>query len=309
MSQAEPLRGVYSPVLTPFDDDLNPDVDRFIAHCKRLLDDGCHGLAVFGTTSEANSLSAEERMHLLEALVAAGIPAEVMIPGTGCSALSDSARLTAHAVKLGCGGVLMLPPFYYKAINDDGLFKSFAEVIQRVGDDRLRIYLYHIPPVANVPFSLELVERLVKAYPETVVGLKDSSGDWSYTEALLKALPGFGAFSGSEIFLLDNLRAGGAGTISATANVNGAAIRHLFDNWQNDDADDLQAAITRRRKLIQSYPMIPALKQITAARAGDPGWGAMRPPLLPLSAAETTKLLAELTEDGYPLGAAEAAAA
>src|SRR5215470_17563521 len=145
MTETPRLQGVLAPVVTPFRADLSPDPERFIAHCRWLLSQHT-GLAVFGTNSEANSQSASERMELLEALIAAGLDPVRMMPGTGCCALSDTVRLTAHAVQLGCAGALMLPPFYYKGVSDDGLFRSFAEVIERVGEARLRVYLYHIPP-------------------------------------------------------------------------------------------------------------------------------------------------------------------
>src|SRR5918911_1426335 len=146
--------GVLVPVLTPFGRDLKPDSGRFVALCKGLLAAGADGLAVFGTTSEANSMSAAERRELLETLVEAGVPAAKLMPGNGASALSEAADNARHALKLGCGGVLMLPPFYYKGVSDDGLFRSFAEVIERVGESGLRVYLYHIPPVSNVPITL-----------------------------------------------------------------------------------------------------------------------------------------------------------
>src|SRR5215510_16456232 len=185
------ITGVLSPVVTPFRTDLAPDADRFVRQCKWLLSQNV-GLAVFGTNSEANSLSTEEKTDLLDRLVAAGVDPARMMPGTGCCALTDSVRLTKHAVKLGCAGVLMLPPFYYKGVSDDGLFRSFAEVVERVGDSALRIYLYHIPPVAQVPITLGVVERLLAAYPVQVAGMKDSSGDWSNTKAFLDAFAGSG---------------------------------------------------------------------------------------------------------------------
>ena len=166
------LSGVLAPVVTPFKRDLSPDAARYVGHCKWLLANGCRGLAVFGTNSEANSLSVDERMTLLETLVQGGVPAEKLMPGTGTCALTDSVRLTAHAVSLGCAGVLMLPPFYYKGVSDDGLFRSFAEVIERVADSRLRLYLYHIPPVSQVPITLALIERLLARYPGTVAGVR-----------------------------------------------------------------------------------------------------------------------------------------
>src|SRR6056297_2595417 len=147
MANNPSMKGVLSPVVTPFDSDLKPDTARLAAHCKWLLSNDV-GLAVFGTNSEANSLSTREKIGLLEGLVEAGVPAERMMPGTGCCALDDSVALTKRAVELGCGGVLMLPPFYYKCVSVEGLYRNFADVVERVGDDRLRVYLYHIPPVA-----------------------------------------------------------------------------------------------------------------------------------------------------------------
>ena len=157
----------------------------------------------------ANSLTVAERLGLLDALVEAGLPAARMMPGTGTCALPDTVELTRRAVAHGCGGVLMLPPFYYKDVSDDGLFASYAEVIERVGDSRLRVYLYHIPPVSRVPLSLALIERLLHRYPGTVAGIKDSSGDWDNTRAMLERFQprGFDVFSGSETFLLATLRA------------------------------------------------------------------------------------------------------
>ncbi len=302
---AQPFQGVLAPVLTPFDADLEPDTERFVAFCRWLLAQGIDGLAVFGTTSEANSQSADERMALLDALLEAGIPANKLMPGTGTCALSDTVRLTAHAVKHGCGGVLMLPPFYYKGVSDEGLFAAFSEVIQRVGDDRLKIYLYHIPPQAQVPIGLALIERLIKAYPETVVGLKDSSGDWNNTEAVLKAFPGFGTFAGSEVFLLATLRGGGMGCITATGNVNPAGIRRLYERWRTDEADALQEALTATRRIIQARPMIPALKAMVAHFHDDPGWSRPRPPLVALEEAERRALIAELEASGFAMAPPE----
>ncbi len=293
--------GVLVPVITPFNDDLSPNTQAFVAHCRWMLDQGADGLAVFGTTSEANSLSIEERMEMLDALVDSGVPAAKLMPGTGACALTDSVRLTTHAVARGCGGVLMLPPFYYKAVDDDGLYASFAEVIQRVGADALKIYLYHIPPVAQVPISLGLIERLTRDFPATVVGLKDSSGDWNNTKAVLDAFPGFGTFAGSEVFLLDNLRGGGVGCITASGNVNPGGIRKVYENWQTPEADALQARITEIRKTIQAHPMIPALKIMTARFSGDAGWARTRPPLMPLDDAQAAAVLADLDAIGFDM--------
>jgi 4-hydroxy-tetrahydrodipicolinate synthase len=296
------IRGVLAPVVTPFRTDLSPDPERFTRHCRWLIDNGV-GLAVFGTNSEANSLGVEERIDLLDRLVAAGIDPARMMPGTGTCALPDTVRLTAHAVKVGCAGVLMLPPFYYKGVTDEGLFASYAEVIERVGDARLRVYLYHIPPVSQVPLSLALIERLLKAYPHAIAGVKDSSGDWANTKAMLGAFAaqGFDVFAGSETFLLANLRNGGKGCISATANVNPAAIHALFTHWRDADADGRQVRLDAVRAAYQKRPMIAAMKAAIAHWSDDPVWGTVRPPLVELAAETTSALVDELNALGFAM--------
>jgi 4-hydroxy-tetrahydrodipicolinate synthase len=304
------ITGVLAPVVTPFRADSTPDAERFVRHCQWLLAHGCAGLAVFGTNSEANSMTVAEKADLLDALVAGGVPAAKLMPGTGACALPDSIALTRKAVALGCSGVLMLPPFYYKGVSDEGLYRNFAEVIERVGDARLQLYLYHIPPVSGVPITLALIERLLKAYPQAIAGAKDSSGDWSNTKAMLDAFgkSGFDVFPGSEVFLLDGLRAGGKGCITATGNVNPAAIDNVYRNWRAKDADALQAGITATRKIVQSVPMIPALKATIAHYADDAEWKRLRPPLVELTPAEEKKLISGLEADGFTMPGIDAVA-
>lgn len=301
MAAPERFSGVLSPVVTPFKDDLSPDPRKLVRHCRWLLSQNV-GLAVFGTNSEANSLSVEEKILLLDHLVGAGIEPARLMPGTGHCALTDTVQLTAHAVSLGCGGVLMLPPFYYKDVSDEGLFASFAEVIERVGSNDLRIYLYHIPPIAYVGISSQLVERLAKRYPDTVVGIKDSSGDWNNTDALLRlGLDNFRVFAGSEAFLLQNMRGGGAGCISATANINPAAIHQLCADWQLLSANALQQELDQIRGVVQKFPMIPALKAIVADFTDDPQWAVVRPPLVSLSEDQKFALLEELRQSNFDM--------
>jgi 4-hydroxy-tetrahydrodipicolinate synthase len=297
------IEGVLSPVITPFKRDLSPDPDRFVKHCRWLMKSGCAGLAVFGTNSEANSMSVEEKLELLEALVKGGVPAGSLMPGTGHCALTDSVKMTREAVRLGCGGVLMLPPFYYKGVSDEGLFRNFAEVIERVGDERLRLYLYHIPPVSNVAITLELIEKLLARYPGIVAGAKDSSGDWANTKAMLDRFKdrSFDVFPGSEVFLLDGLREGGKGCITATGNVNPGPIAEVFRNWRSSEADKLQAGITATRKIMQKVPMIPALKAVTAHFGNDPQWRTVRPPLVELSAEQEKQVITELKAAGFSM--------
>jgi 4-hydroxy-tetrahydrodipicolinate synthase len=323
---SERVHGVLAPVVTPFKSDLSPDRERFIRHCRWLLSQNC-GLAPFGTTSEANSMSADERMSLLDSLVAAGIDPLRMMPGTGCCSIVETITLTAHAMKHGCAGVLMLTPFYYKDVSEEGLYRYFNEVVQRVGDARLRIYLYHIPPIAIVGITPKLVERLLKACSNAIVGMKDSSGDWNNTKMFLDVFAGrsshFDVFVGSETFLLANMRSGGAGTISATANVNPAAIYELYaacvseSKFENRESEfdppsreatarqeQQQARLNVVREVFSNrkFPsMIAAVKQAIAIYANDPDWGRVRPPLLELTTEQAKSLAEALDVIGFAM--------
>lgn len=282
--QNRQFHGLWAPLLTPLDRTFSPDHDAFVEHGRFLLENGCHGLAPFGTTGEANSFSVAERIRALDALVDAGIDARSMIPGTGCCAGPDTVELTRHAVTAGCRGVLMLPPFYYKNPSEEGLYRAFAGVIDRVGDDRLKVLLYHIPQVSQVPIPHGVISRLSDAYPGVIAGLKDSSGDWSQTEGFIEAFPDLDIFPGSEILALKGMRAGGAGCISATANVNPSGIRAIIDAFVSGDgsADTRQDAANVLRRKFEKYPVVPAMKRLIAERLGKPQWAQPRPPFVPL---------------------------
>jgi len=319
LSPSQRIRGLLAPVVTPFKADLSPDRERFIRHCHWLISQDC-GLAPFGTTSEANSMSTHERISLLDALMAAGIDPSRIMPGTGCCSITETVELTTRAVKHGCAGVLMLPPFYYKNVSEEGLYGYFSEVVQRVGDGRLRIYLYHIPSVAMVGITSKFVERLLKAYPTAIAGMKDSSGDWNNTKTFLDAFTetgrpartGFDVFVGSETFLLANMRNGGAGTISATANVNPIAIYELYAaclgqskfETRESKLEQQQARLNVVREIFSSrkFPsMIAALKGAIAIYANDPEWSRMRPPLVKLTTEQVNLLGTELKRVGFGL--------
>jgi 4-hydroxy-tetrahydrodipicolinate synthase len=302
MNTEDRPRGVYSPVVTPFRKNLQPDHVRYVRHCRWLIGQDV-GLAVFGTNSEANSMSVDEKKALLDTLLEAGIPTARLMPGTGCAALTDSVELTRYAVSRGCHNVLMLPPFYYKGVSDEGLFRNFSEIIERVGAAELRVYLYHIPPVSQVPISLALIERLLKAYPGTIAGVKDSSGNWGNTQAMLERFQpqGFDVFAGSETFLLANMRGGGVGCITATGNVNPGPIVQLYRNWQAPDADQRQAALDATRAVFAKFSMIPALKGAIGIYTKDPEWGTVRPPLVDLTPAEGDTLAAALQGVGFTM--------
>ena len=300
------LRGVLAPALTPFNARLEPDPARFIAHCRWLVDNHA-GLAIFGTNSEAASLSVAERIALTDALLEAGIPASKLMPGTGACSITDAVALTRHAVQHGAAGVLMIPPFYYKGVSDDGVFAYYSEVIERVGDDRLAIYLYHFPLLTQVPITLGLIERLLKRYPKAIAGAKDSSGDWNNSKAMIDnyASAGFDVFPASEALLSKALAIGGAGCISATVNVNPAGIHAVFAQWNQPEGERLQAQADTLRKIFQATLMIPAMKRVVAEFANDPAWRTVRPPLTVMDDVPAATLLAALRNarfgmPGYP---------
>lgn len=284
--------GIWPPAATPFREDLSVDTDRYVAFCHELLRDGAHGLAVLGTTSEANSLDFDERKNLLEKLVASGVNAAQLLPGTGAPSFGDAVKLTRHAADLGVKGSLLLPPFYYKGVSDQGLFEFVSEVIKRVNSKRLQIYLYNFPQQTGIVWSPELIAKLREAFPETVVGIKDSSGEANYLNTLLEKFPGFAIFPSSESLMVDALGRGAAGCISATANTHVKEIRALYDRWRSPEAAQMNQRASAIRQLIASYPLIAAVKATLADQHKHRGWHRLRPPLTPL----LDKQVAELRE-------------
>ena len=298
-----PFAGVLPAVLTPFDANLEPDGARLASLCLSLLDEGCDGLLVFGTTGQGNSLTVAERRDLIEDLVKAGVPAGRLMVGAGACAVGDAVALSRAALEAGAGAVLLLPPFYYKEPSVDGLLAFYTDVIDKVGSEKLRVYLYHIPPVSHVGLPFELVERLMKLFPTTVVGLKDSAGDWNHTEALLRGFKDFSTFAGSEKYLLDTLRLGGAGCISAVANVLAGPIAQVARLWRDGAPEEevaaAQAATAYLREKLKGVPLIPTLHAIHAHYRGDEGFRYVRPPFLPQRPEETARILAELEAAGF----------
>ena len=296
------INGVLSPVLTPFNSRLEPDVKRYIAHCQWLISNKV-GLAIFGTNSEAASLSVSERLTLTDALLAAGIPAARMMPGTGACSLTDAVTLTKHAADNGASGCLMLPPFYFKGVSDEGVYAYYSEVIERVGNANLKVYLYHIPAVSQVPITLNLIAMLRKRYPDTVVGVKDSSGVWDNTKAMIDnfAKDGFDVFPGSELPLTQALAIGGVGCISATANMNPAGIHAVYAARGTPEGAVLQGKADVIRKIFQALSMIPAMKRVAAEFSGQPDWKTVRPPLTALDEGVAQTLLKQLREAGFAM--------
>lgn len=290
---ASALTGLWPPVSTPFADDGSVATDKLVAHSRTLLDEGATGLAILGTTSEANSLTVDERRRVIDAHVDGGVDAGRLLPGTGACAVDDVVALSRHAGEIGAAGVLLLPPFYYKGVSDDGLFEFVARVIERCGGSVPRIMLYHIPPMAVVGWSHDLIARLIEAFPEIVVGIKDSSGDVDHTLSLIDTFPDFAVFPGAEVYLLRAMRHGASGCISATANVNAKGIVKLLEAKDTPEADALQEQLKAVRTAVQSRGLIQGNKAVLAARYGDDSWVNVRPPLLPLADAARTALVNE----------------
>lgn len=287
--------GVFSAALTPLDAELAPDHARFVAHCRYLLDEGCDGIAMLGTTGEANSFSVAERTALLEATIAGGIKPNQLLPGTGVAAFTDTIVLTRHALSVGVDTVVMLPPFYYKNVSDEGVYAAYSEIVQRVGDARLKVVLYHYPQMSAQPISHALIERLRKAYPATFTGIKDSSGDFANMTAMVERFPGFAVLGGADPLMLPLLRKGGAGCITATSNVVARSLAYVFKHFGDSDDDPAlkaaQARIVRARELVSRFPQMASLKALAADRTKHAGWKRLRPPLESLPPEQEKELL------------------
>jgi len=297
--------GVNAAVLTAMNADLSVNLDRMAAHSTWLLANGCNGLGVLGTTGEANSIGVNERMEVLEGLVARGVPAAKMMPGTGMPSITDTVLLSKHAEKLGARGVLVLPPYYYKNPSDDGLFAFFSEVVQRIGTG-LPIYLYNFPQQTAIPFTFALIARLLKEYSGTIRGAKDSSGNFENTGGMAKefARDGFEVYAGDDALLQDLMKVGGAGCITAASNVSCALNQEVFSNWGNATGDAAQARLSAVRKAVISVPLIPGLKALKARHTSDATWHNIRPPHLKLSAEQQTTLFTNFDAAGMTMAKA-----
>lgn len=287
------ISGVNCAAATPLNADLTPDLGLFAEHCQRLLAEGCHGIALLGTTGEANSFSTAERKAILEAALKAGISGDQLIPGTGVNAGPETVELTKHALSNGVTRVVMLPPSYYKGVSDEGLFAAYARIIEATGDNRLKIVLYHIPQVSGIPLTHGLIARLIGAFPQTVVGIKDSAGDLNNMQAIAAAHPSFAVLAGADPLLLPLLKSGGAGCITATSNLIADSLRAIYDHLNDESVvEPAQARINAWRSLSNSYVQIPTIKAMVGLKAGNSAWSRVRPPMLPLDA----KQLAELQQ-------------
>lgn len=301
-----PFKGVFAAVLTAVSADGAVDMPRTARHAKWLLANGCDGLGVLGTTGEANSFSVSERMEYLDGLIAAGVSAEKLMPGTGVCAQPETVELTRHAVRAGAPGVLLLPPFYYKGVDDDGLIAAYARVIDAVNDSRLRVYLYHFPQMSGVPVTPGVIAGLRRRFPEIVAGMKDSSGDLNNMVQAAEMSPGFAVFSGSESAFYDLLGRGGAGCITAVSNIAAPLAQAVWRAWAENGAEAAEnKTLQTLRAAVSAHPLFAALKALQARHTGDAAWENMRPPLTPLGADARRALFNAVDETGYKIPEAD----
>ena len=295
--------GIWSPAVTPLTATGSPDVERFAAHALWLLERGCDGIAVFGTTGEATSFGLSERMSLLESALAEGLPAAAAMVGTGCPSVADTLVLSRHAIGLGIQRLLVLPPYYYKGVSDEGVYRAYAELIEGLSGAQAKLFLYNFPRLSGVAISVGVVERLRAAYPEVVAGIKDSSGDPDSLRAYLGAFANLAIFPGSETLLLEGLKHGGAGCITASANLGAVLIKRVYETWSRDaDAEGHQERISQIRAILQRAPMIPLLKHLLAHHHRDKGWRRVRPPLVELPGDLAASIEGELAAACFAVG-------
>ena len=286
MSKA--LRGVIAAVATPVEETGAPDIRRALRLARHLLDNGCDGLNVLGTTGEATSFSREERMAVMSAYKAEGLPLERLMVGTGAAAVSDAVALTRHAAELGFAGALVLPPFYYKGVPDDGLAAYIDTIVRSTSAKPIPIYLYHFPTMSGLPWHLALLRRLLESYPSRIAGLKDSTGDMAYARSAAAISSDFAVFPSTEAALPEARSGTFAGCISATANLNADLCARA---WRSGDTGALDQAVTIR-KLFEGKPLVPGGKALLAHIHGDPALGRVKPPLAAFSAADRAAVIA-----------------
>jgi len=287
MSQPN-LRGVIAAISTPIRDDGAPDLDRATKLARFLLDNGCDGLNVLGTTGEATSFSLDERKSVMSAYKSAGLPLDRLMVGTGAAATSDAIALTRHAAELGFAGALVLPPFYYKGVPDDGLVAYIDAIVQATASKPVPLYLYHFPAQSGLPWHIDLLRRLLKDYSGKIVGLKDSSGDMAYARAAAALDPNFAVFPSTEAALLEARSGVFAGCISATANLNADLCARA---WHSGDTAALDAAVTIR-KLFDGRPLVSGIKSLLSHIHGDAALARVKPPLAPPAAADRAAIVA-----------------
>ena len=296
------IQGVHCAAATPVDADGRPDLPLYVDHCTKLIEEGCHGIAMLGTTGEANNFAVKDRMALLDGLIEGGLEPGTILPGTSTPNIPETIELSSHAVKAGAKGVVLLPPYYYKGVSDEGLYRFYSRVIEGVGDDAMRMVFYHIPQVTQIPISHDLIERLMDAFPGIVVGIKDSSGDLENMKTMCDRFPKLGVLAGADPMMLPLLRVGGAGCITATSNLRADMLRVVWETWDKPgreaEVESAQDTINEWRTLSNSYVQLPTVKAMIARSRGNDGWMRVLPPLVEGTETERDAIWAEMEKLG-----------
>ncbi len=283
-------RGVIAATATPIDADFEPDLARLLKHCRALLANGCDAINLLGTTGEATAFSVEQRLAVMRAVAEGGLPLDRFLVGTGVPALADSVRLTRAACELGFAGALVLPPFFYPDISDDGLLAYVDALIAAVDHPRLAVYLYHIPQNTKVPWPVAVVAKLRERHGERLAGLKDSAGDLAYSRAVVAAVPGIDVFPSSEAVLATADVEGFAGCISATVNLTAVASQAAWSGRGTPAGVAAARKAAELRAIVARHPLVAAVKAGLAARYDDDAWARVCPPLVPLAAERAAEL-------------------
>jgi 4-hydroxy-tetrahydrodipicolinate synthase len=276
------LSGVIAAIATAVDEAGEPDCARSTALARFLLDHGCDALNVLGTTGEATSFSIAQRRKVMNAYREAGLPMERLMVGTGAAAVADAAELSRHAAELGFAAALLLPPFYYKGVADEGLLAYLETIVAATKTRPIPIYLYHFPALSGVPWHVALLARIVSSFGGRIAGLKDSSGDLAFSRAAAAVAPGFAVFPSNEAALMEAREGPFAGCISATVNLNADLCARAY---RGGDAAALEAAVNIRR-LFDGKPLVAGVKALLTHIHGDPAWARVMPPLTAFSAAD-----------------------
>jgi len=295
-----PLNGVYTASLTPLTASFEPNLPALVRHAQWLLESGSDGVALLGSTGEANSLTLEQRLSIIEQ-TARELPTDRLMLGTGSCALQDAVHLTKASVDAGVYSVLILPPFYYKPQSDESVLRFYSELILSVDEPRLRIIFYNFPKLSGYNFSVKILQELKQRFGDIAAGIKDSSGEWKNMLGIVQNIPDFMVYTGTETFLLDILKKGGAGSITATANLIAPECQRVYQAWKNNKqkvAEQAQMNLTDLRKTLENYPFVSELKSLFASKTNSEEWENMLPPFAPI----LDKQVEELTEQIKGLG-------
>ena len=295
--------GIYTASLTPLTSLYEPNLPALVSHIKQLFESGSDGVAILGSTGEANSLTIEQRLDIISYCGKTLAPERLMM-GTGSCALQDAIRMTQASIEAGVFTVLVIPPFYYKPQSDESVLRYFTELISSVNDSRLRIVFYNFPKLSGYNFSLEILQELKERFGEIAAGIKDSSGDWGNMLSITKNVPDFLVYSGTETLLLDILREGGAGCISASGNLLAPECQQVYQAWRNDKqdtAEQIQKELTVLRKAMESYPFVSELKGLMKEHTGSEHWEQMLPPFNPLLTSQVTEISTKINDLGLNL--------